>query len=159
MEREDGSVGSSYRITKKTILFGVVPFVVLGVMVMILAYSPGMLFQSSIKPLPHVSIEKVEFLDNSIVAYIRNTGPSEITIAQADVNDRIHPGAIEPGRTLSRLADARVTIPFIWNAGEPYVIGITTDDGTRFSKSVASALLRRGQQLDRHQHLLSLVYT
>ncbi|MGB8159166.1 MAG: divalent cation transporter [Nitrososphaeraceae archaeon] len=139
MEREDGSVGSSYRITKKTILFGVVPFVVLGVMVMILAYSPGMLFQSSIKPLPHVSIEKVEFLDNSIVAYIRNTGPSEITIAQADVNDRIHPAAIEPGRTLSRLADARVTIPFIWNAGEPYVIGITTEEGTRFSKSVASA--------------------
>ena len=139
MEREDGSVGSSYRITKKTILFGVVPFVVLGVMVMILAYSPGMLFQSSIKPLPQVSIEKVEFLDNSIVAFIRNTGPSEITIAQADVNDRIYPAAIEPGRTLSRLADARVTIPFIWNAGEPYVIGITTGDGTRFSKSVASA--------------------
>ena len=46
---------------------------------------------ASIKPLPHVSIEKVEFLDNSIVAYIRNTGPSEITIAQVDVNDRIHP--------------------------------------------------------------------
>ena len=67
----------------------------------------------SIKPLPQVSIEKVEFLDNSIVAYIRNTGPSEITIAQADVNDRIYPGEIEPGRTLSRLADARVTIPFI----------------------------------------------
>ena len=139
MEREDGSVGSSSRITKKTILFGVVPFVVLGVMVMILAYSPGMLFQSSIKPLPEVSIEKVEFLDNTIVAFIRNTGHSDITIAQADVNDRIHPAAIEPGRTLSRLADARVTIPFIWNAGEPYEIGITSDDGTRFSKSVTSA--------------------
>ncbi len=140
MEREEGNVSSnSYGITKKTILFGVVPFVVLGVMVTILLYSPGMLFQSSIKPLPEISIEKVEFLDNSIVAFVRNTGPSQITIAQADVNDRIHPAAIEPGRTLSRLAEATVIIPFIWNAGEPYEIGITTDDGTRFAKTVDSA--------------------
>jgi len=139
MEREEGNISNSYGITKKTILFGVIPFVVLGVMVMILLYSPGMLFQSSIKPLPEISIEKVEFLDNSIVAFVRNTGPSQITIAQADVNDRIHPAAIEPGRTLSRLAEAKVIIPFIWNAGEPYEIGITTDDGTRFAKAVDSA--------------------
>jgi ZIP family zinc transporter len=140
MDREESNVSSNtYRITKKTILFGVVPFVVLGVMVMILLYTPGMLFQSSIKPLPEISIEKVEFLDNSIVAFVRNTGPSQITIAQADVNDRIQPAAIEPGRTLSRLADATVIIPFIWNAGEPYEIGITTDDGTRFGKTVDSA--------------------
>jgi len=73
------------------------------------------------------------------VAFVRNTGPSEVTVAQADVNDRIYPAAIEPGRTLTRLADAKVIIPFIWNAGEPYKIGITTEDGTRFEKSVDSA--------------------
>jgi zinc transporter, ZIP family len=139
MERDEGNVNSAYRITKKTILFGVVPFIVLGAMIMLLLYSPGILFQSSIKPLPEISIEKVEFLDNSIVAFVRNTGPSQITIAQADVNDRIHPAAIEPGRTLARLAEATVIIPFIWNVGEPYEIGITTDDGTRFGKTVDSA--------------------
>jgi zinc transporter ZupT len=101
--------------------------------------SPGTLFQNSIKPLPEVSIEKIELSDGRIEVFVRNTGPSEITIAQADVNDRIHPAAIEPGRTLARLADARVVIPFIWNAGEPYEIGITTDDGTRFSKTIDSA--------------------
>jgi zinc transporter, ZIP family len=98
-----------------------------------------MIFQSSIKPLPEISIEKVELSDGSIEVFVRNTGPSEITIAQADVNDRIHPASIEPGRTLGRLADARVMIPFIWNAGERYEIGITTDDGTRFSKTIDSA--------------------
>ena len=87
-----------------------------------------------------ISIEKVEFLDNNmIVAFVRNTGPSEITIAQADVNDRIYPAAVEPGGTLTRLADAKVIIPFVWNTGEPYGIGITTDDGTRFDKLVNSA--------------------
>ena len=55
------------------------------------------------------------------------------------MNDRIYPAAVEPGRTLTRFADAKVIIPFVWNTGEPYEIGITTDDGTRFSEMVNSA--------------------
>ena len=139
MEREEGNIRNTHRISKRTILFGVVPFIVIGAMIVLLLNSPGILFQSSIKPLPEISIEKVEFLDDNIVAFVRNTGPSEITIAQADVNDRIYPAAIEPGQTLARLADARVIIPFVWNTGEPYSIGITTDDGTRFEKTINSA--------------------
>ena len=139
MEREEGSRRKTNKITARTILLGVVPFVVLGAMIVFLLSSPGTLFQNSIKPLPEVSIEKIVLSDGRIEVFARNTGPSEITIAQADVNDRIHPAAIEPGRTLARLADARVVIPFIWNPGEPYEIGITTDDGTRFSKTIDSA--------------------
>ncbi|MDP9490192.1 MAG: divalent cation transporter [Thermoproteota archaeon] len=140
MEIEEGNTSNTRKISKRTILFGVIPFIVIGAMIVLLLNSSGILFQSSIKPLPEISIEKVEFSDNNmIVAFVRNTGPSEITIAQADVNDRIYPAAVEPGRTLTRLADAKVIIPFVWNTGEPYGIGITTDDGTRFDKSVNSA--------------------
>ena len=139
MEREGEAIRTSNSVTKRKIFFGIIPFVVLGTMIIVFATYPEILFQNSHKVLPEISIEKVEFLDKSIVAYIRNTGPSEVTIAEADVNDRIHPAAIEPGRTLPRLADARVMIPFIWNIGEPYEVGITTDDGTRFSKKVDSA--------------------
>jgi len=139
MEIEEGNIRNTHRISKRTILFGVVPFIVIGAMIVLLLNSPGILFQSSINPLPEISIEKVEFSDDTIVAFVRNTGPSEITIAQADVNDRIYPAAIEPGQTLTRLADARVIIPFVWNIGEPYSIGITTDDGTRFEKTINSA--------------------
>lgn len=140
MEIEGGNTSNTHRISKRTILFGVIPFIVIGAMIVLLLNSSGILFQSSIKPLPEISIEKVEFSDNNmIVASVRNTGPSEITIAQADVNDRIYPAAVEPSRTLTRLADAKVIIPFVWNTGEPYEIGITTDDGTRFDKLVKSA--------------------
>jgi zinc transporter, ZIP family len=139
MEREETNIANTYRISKRTILFGVVPIIVIGAMIILLLNSPGILFQNSVKPLPKISIEKVEFSDGGIVAFIRNTGPSNTTIAQADVNDRIHPAAIEPSRILTRLADAKVIIPFVWNIGEPYKIGITTDDGTRFEKTVNSA--------------------
>ena len=140
MEREESSKNTNhYPISKKTIVFGIVPFIVIGAMLILLLSSPGILFQSAIEPLPQISIAKVEFSDQSIIAFVRNTGPSEITIAQADVNDRIHPAAIEPEQTLSRFSDAKVIIPFIWNSGEPYSIGITTDDGTRFEKTIDSA--------------------
>jgi zinc transporter ZupT len=116
---------------------------VLAIMIFLL-FSPT--FQSFINSgisLPEVAIEKIEFRENpgQIIAFIRNVGPTEITIAQADVNDRIHAAAIEPSKTLSRLSDAKVIIPFFWNPAEPYEVGITTDDGTRFSKTIEAAAL------------------
>ncbi|WP_425321219.1 ZIP family metal transporter [Candidatus Nitrosocosmicus franklandus] len=90
-------------------------------------------------PLPQITIEKIEFHENQIVVYIRNTGPETVTISQADINDRIHSAAIEPSQILPRLGEARVIIPFLWNPGEPYEVGITTSDGTRFSNTVEAA--------------------
>jgi zinc transporter ZupT len=89
--------------------------------------------------MPEVTIEKIEFQEGRIVAFIRNTGPVDITIAQADINDRIHLAAIEPSRSLPRLTEAQVIIPFPWNPAEPYEVGITTSDGVRFSKNVEAA--------------------
>jgi zinc transporter ZupT len=40
---------------------------------------------------------------------------------------------------LPRLVEAKVIIPFPWNEGDPYEIGVTSSDGTRFSKGVNAA--------------------
>src|SRR5215216_877487 len=120
-----------------------IPFIVLAVMIFLL-FSPTLQsFINSGVPLPEVAIEKIEFRQNpsQIIAFIRNAGPTEVNIAHADVNDRIHAAAIEPSKTLSRLSDAKVIIPFSWNPAEPYEVGITTDDGTRFSKTIEAAVL------------------
>ena len=125
------------------IVAAIIPFIVLAVMIFLL-FSPTLQsFINSGIPLPEIAIEKIEFRENpsQIIAFIRNAGPTEITIAQADVNDRIHAAPIEPGKTLSRLSDAKVIIPFFWNPAEPYEVGITTDDGTRFSKTIEAAAL------------------
>jgi zinc transporter ZupT len=90
-------------------------------------------------PLPEITIEKVEFHENQVVAFIRNTGPEQVTISQADVNDRIQSAAIEPSQVLPRLSEAKVIIPFFWNTAEPYEVGVTTSDGTRFSKVIEAA--------------------
>jgi zinc transporter ZupT len=116
----------------------VIPLVILGAMVAFLLWPGSGLLNAGI-PLPDIIIERIEFLDGTIAAYIWNTGPETIEIAQADVNDRILPAAIEPSKTLGRFTEAKVVIPFEWNEGQPYEVGITTSDGTRFARAVAAA--------------------
>ena len=125
---------------KKLIAIALIPFVVLSGMLIFL-FGPGMSILNIGIPLPEITIEKIEFKNEKIIAFIRNTGPEEIVIAQADINDRIIPAAIEPSKTLARLAEAKVIVPFSWNAGVPYEVGVTVSDGTRFSKSVEAAAL------------------
>ena len=117
-----------------------ISFVVLSGMPVFL-FGPGMSILNIGIPLSEITIEKIEFQNDKIVAFIRNTGPEEVEIAQADINDRMIPAAIEPSKTLSRLAEAKVIVPFSWIAGVPYEVGVTTSDGTRFSKSVEAAAL------------------
>jgi zinc transporter, ZIP family len=127
--------------TKRMICIALIPIVVLAGMIVFL-FGPGQSFLlNSGNSLPEITIERIEFQDGKIVALLRNTGPMIVTVAQADINDRIQPAAIEPSRSLPRLAVAKVIIPFSWNRGEPYEVGITTSDGVRFKKSVEAAAL------------------
>jgi ZIP family zinc transporter len=123
----------------KMVAVALVPLVVLAAMIAFI-FGPGQQFLGAGTPLPEISIERIEFQEGGkIIAFIRNTGPIDVTVAQADVNDRIQQAAIEPSKELARLAEAKVIIPFPWNEGEPYEIGVTSSDGTRFSKSVDAA--------------------
>jgi ZIP family zinc transporter len=124
-----------------SIVLAFVPIVILAAMLIFLLSPYGQSLINAGIPLPEVTIEKVEFHDNQILALIRNTGPMEIVVSQADVNDRIQSAAIEPNSQIPRLGEATVVIPFPWIPGTPYEIGITTSDGTRFSKSVEAAAL------------------
>jgi zinc transporter, ZIP family len=127
--------------TKRMICIALIPIVVLAGMIVFL-FGPGQSFLlNSGNSLPEITIERIQFQDGKIVALLRNTGPMAVTVAQADVNDRIQPAAIEPSKNLSRLAVAKVIIPFSWNRGEPYEVGITTSDGVRFKKTVEAAAL------------------
>ena len=134
-------MGGNHPTKKTPLILAFVPIVVLAGMIIFLLSPYGQSLINIGIPLPQVTIEKVEFHENQILAFIRNTGPLEIVVSQADVNDRIQSAAIEPDSKIPRLGEAKVMIPFPWIPGTPYEIGITTSDGTRFSKSVEAAAL------------------
>jgi len=122
----------------KLIVSGIIPFAFL---ILLIAYifGPGSDLLDFGVPLPEITIEKVDFVDSEILATVRNTGPIPVEIVMADVNDRIQPAAIEPDRFLERYEAAVVRIPFEWNVAEPYTIGLTIEDGTRFEREIEAA--------------------
>ena len=122
----------------KLIASGIIPFVFIILMVAYI-FGPGSDLLDLGVPLPEITIEKVDFVDSEILATVRNTGPIPVEVVMADVNDRIQPAAVEPDRFLERYETALVRIPFEWNEAEPYIIGLTIEDGTRFEKEIEAA--------------------
>ena len=132
----------------KIAISAIAPIVLLAILIAFLLGPASTFLQFGIV-LPDISIEKVEFTENEIRATVRNTGPIDVNVVVADVNDRIQPAAIEPDSHLKRFETGLVRIPYDWNAGQPYAIGITIDDGTRFEKQIdaASASLEPNAEL------------
>ena len=125
----------------KTVASGLIPFAFVIAM-MFYIFGPGADLLDLGIPLPEITMEMVDFVDSEIQVTVRNTGPIPVEIAMADVNDRIQPAAVEPDRFLERYETALVRIPFEWNEAEPYIIGLTIEDGTRFEKEVEAAAPR-----------------
>ena len=126
---------------------GVIPFAFVIVLMLYIFGPGGDLLDFGIA-LPEITIEKVDFIDSEIQATVRNTGPIPVQVVVADVNDRIQPAAVEPDGYLERYETTLVRIPFEWNEAEPYRIGITIDDGTRFEKEIESAAFALEFNLD-----------
>jgi zinc transporter, ZIP family len=122
----------------KLIASGLIPFLFL-ILLMTYIFGPGAELLDFGVILPEITIEKVDFVDSEIQATVRNTGHIPVEIVMADINDRIQPAAVEPDRFLERFETTLVRIPFEWNEAEPYTIGITVEDGTRFEKEVEAA--------------------
>ncbi|HSG82946.1 MAG: ZIP family metal transporter [Nitrosopumilus sp.] len=122
----------------KVIASGIIPFAFV-ILMMVYIFGPGADLLDFGTPLPEVTIEKVDFVDSEIQATVRNTGPIAVEVVMADINDRIQPAAVEPDRFLERFETTLVRIPFEWNEAEPYIVGITIEDGTRFEKEVEAA--------------------
>ena len=122
----------------KMIASGIIPFIFLVILTGYI-FGPGSELLDLGVPLPEISMELVNFVDSEIQVTVRNTGPIPVEVVMADINDRIQPAAIEPDRFLERYETALVRIPFEWNESEPYIIGLTIDDGTRFEKEIEAA--------------------
>ena len=131
----------------RVIASGVIPFAFV-ILMMVYIFGPGADLLDLGIPLPEITIEKVDFVDSEIQATVRNTGPIPVEVSMADVNDRIQPAAVEPDRFLERFETTLVRIPFEWNEAEPYIIGITIEDGTRFEKEVEAAAPTLESSLD-----------
>ncbi|NWK13157.1 divalent cation transporter [Marine Group I thaumarchaeote] len=122
----------------KLFISGIIPFAFLVILILYI-FGPGSDLLDFGIPLPEITIEKVDFVDSEIQVTVRNTGPIPVEVVMADVNDRIRAAAVEPDGFLERFETTLVGIPYEWNLAQPYIIGITIEDGTRFEKEIEAA--------------------
>lgn len=96
---------------------------------------------ANVPPVEEVTFEKIEFKPAQIVAYVRNSGPQELEIAQVHLNDMTVEAYIAPGKTIPRLGLATITIPHDWVEADPYEIRLVSASGLFHAGTVDAAAM------------------
>ncbi len=120
-------------LTAKTITYGLIPLILLGVVIYILfREGPLAIFQNDLPPVEELHVLRHSLADDVIYLDIVNSGPDPCTLAQVMVRGAFWQHGVSPSRTLKPLEKARVTIPFPWNLGEPVEINLLSSTGLSF---------------------------
>jgi ZIP family zinc transporter len=116
--------------------------ILLGLMVLFIAFEPLSFFTGDFPPLEELTIQQVSFPENGqIQLNVINGGPDPVTIAQVLVDDAYWQYQISPGNTLERLQQATISLNYPWVDGEPLPIGLVTSTGLTFGTEVEVAVL------------------
>lgn len=91
-------------------------------------------------PPDELSVSTVKFEENRILASVTNPQPEPITIAVVTVDDAVANYSLNGSPTLERFDRRTIEIPFAWNEGEPYAIGVTSSSGIQTTASVTAAV-------------------
>lgn len=91
-------------------------------------------------PPDEFSVTRIKFEDQKIVATVTNPQPDPLTIAVVTVDDAVANFSVEGSPTLERFERRSITIPFAWNEGEPYSVGITSSSGIQTVAAVTAAV-------------------
>lgn len=119
-------------------LFGLLPIVLLGLMIVGLFTGLDKIITRPDIPLEEISFDRIWAEEGKIKAKVTNTGADPVTIAQVTVNDAIWNAEITK-TDLNRLDQADITIPIHWVEGEPYDVTLVTSTGTKFTGEIAAA--------------------
>jgi zinc transporter, ZIP family len=92
-------------------------------------------------PVEILTIERFVLEPGLITAHVRNSGPTELTIALASVNDSVWPAIASPSNVVPRLSTATVTLHYPWVQGEAYEVVFFTENALVFRKDIPVAFL------------------
>src|SRR3972149_6386808 len=131
--------GDLFRSKLTLVITALIPIAILIGMIYWFATKGPSLIEPPVVPVEKLDFERVILHPEEIIAYVRNTGPTEVTIAQVTVNEALWEASIHPSNVIPRLGRATITIPFHWVEGEPYEIMAITSTGIKFTDGVEIA--------------------
>ncbi len=131
---------ASSGINLRTLVLALVPFILLAAVIVIFLTTNAGLETAATQPPGTVDFERVTLNPEHIVIQIVNSGRTDITIAQAAVDNAIWEYKIEPGATLKRLDRATITLKYPWMANERHELRLITADGLVFTHEIPVAV-------------------
>ncbi|MFQ5796035.1 MAG: ZIP family metal transporter [Candidatus Bipolaricaulia bacterium] len=122
-------------------LAGLTPLVLLGILIAIFFVTDPLGFiEAGFPPIEELTIERITLRPGEMIVHVVNGGPEPVTVAQVLVDEAYWSHSIEPGRTLSRLGRATITIPYPWVEGEPHEVTLLTSTGVTFTGAIEVAV-------------------
>lgn len=134
------SATSGRKLRLGTLALLILPLLALaGVIAAFLLGGAGLATIEPAAPLQKLSFERTVLRPGQIELHVRNTGPSELTLAQVIINDALWPMHVTPSVTLPRLGQATVTLDYPWVRGEAYTLRLLTSAAIPFEVNVPVA--------------------
>jgi zinc transporter ZupT len=130
---------SKNSIKTSMIFLALLPLVALAGVILLFLNTGGGLDLQSPAPVEALNIERTMLKPGEIVLEVRNSGPEELTIAQAVVNAAVWPFTGEPSASIPRLGKATIAIPYHWSYGEAYEVTLFTSNAIAFSSEIPVA--------------------
>ena len=132
--------GTGFLKSKLTlILAALLPIIVLAGMVYWFTTGGIGLIETSTPPVEKLDYKRIVLRPGEIIAYVQNTGPREVTVAQVTVNDALWEAYILPSNVIPRLGRATIAISYHWVKDEPYEVTVITSTGVKFTGSIEIA--------------------
>jgi zinc transporter ZupT len=122
-----------------TAILLILPLILLGGVIALFLSTGGGLQLSSPAPVEDLTIERSVLSPGHIEIHVRNSGPEDLTIAQAIINDAVWPFTMTPATTIPRLGKAAVHLDYAWSEGEAYGITLFTTNSIPFAVDVPVA--------------------
>lgn len=125
-----------------TLLLALVPLLLLGVLLAVLAITGAGLGERTAPPIEQLTIDRITLpARNQIRVDVTNGGADPVTIAQVLVDDAYWEFAVAPDATIPRLGSATVTLPYPWVQDEAHSIQLLSSNGVAFEGEIAVATL------------------
>ncbi len=90
-------------------------------------------------PIEELAVEQTTLEPNLIELSVRNTGPDDVTVAQAFVNDAYVDFSGAEG-AIGRLGSETIELTYPWQEGQPYLISLVTSTGAVIEHEIPVAV-------------------
>lgn len=129
----------------KTIGLFLIPVLLLaGVIALFFVTSGAGLNIEPAAPIESVQFNRTVLKPEVIELQLQNTGPQDITLAAVNINDDIAPFSVVPSRTIPRLGNATLILPYHWVKGEAYALTIFSTNSIAFNTTIDVAAETHG---------------